>query len=118
MPPRECIVVRAQGEGVISNARAVLVETTLVCYQDPQRTRSWFANVCRTLSTRHLLLLVSPAHPELKPSAELEQVVVEEEAKAQSAATQRSNARTFIGLQTQLGLHSEATHLAFWAAKV
>ena len=31
-PPRECIVVRAQGEGDIGNARAVLVETLLVGY--------------------------------------------------------------------------------------
>ncbi|CAK9005406.1 unnamed protein product, partial [Durusdinium trenchii] len=30
-PPRECIVVRAQGESDIGNARAVLVETTLRC---------------------------------------------------------------------------------------
>ena len=68
------------------------------------RTHTRFANVWRTLSTGQFVLLVSPAHPELKPSAKLEQVV----ANAQSDATQRGNARTFIGLQTQLGLHSEA----------
>ncbi|CAK9053790.1 unnamed protein product [Durusdinium trenchii] len=38
MPPRECIVVRAQGEGVISNARAVLVET-LRCRAEAAVTR-------------------------------------------------------------------------------
>ncbi|CAK8986864.1 unnamed protein product [Durusdinium trenchii] len=37
-PPRECIVVRAQGEGDIGNARAVLVET-LRCHAEAAVTR-------------------------------------------------------------------------------
>ena len=47
-PPRECIVVRAQAESDIGNARAVLVETSLVCYQDPQNYQDTYP-VCQRL---------------------------------------------------------------------
>ena len=33
MPPRQCIVIRAEREEEIGNASAVLVESTLVCHE-------------------------------------------------------------------------------------